>query len=600
MVRIVDNRLAVGWPGAVLFAAAYAIFASVALATTQTDKGIAVIWPSSGVLVAGLLLLRAKPRMLLLAMIVPVSIAVNLAFGASPGLAIGFTIANVVEGFLAARLACDGGRGCGRFDNPTWVVRYGKAAFCAATVSATIGTLASGLWSNPEFFASWFSTVLLGILIVTPLIVTGLRALAGEEKLETARWKAASVILLAFASVFLTFNQSFLPLLFLPLAATVLATYVAGMTGALAMVLIITLVGTFAASSGTGPISMVDGRVGQIYFFQFYLLTIFATSLPLAALLARSRAQMAEINLRKAQHDAAQAFAHVGHWRYCLKTNTSHWSDGMFHIYGLDPGSSLARNLEHGSIIPADRERVRKTFEQAVLDRGPFTLSGRLETANGEIRHIESLGDVEVEDGKVVALFGVLKDVTEHVRALEEIATEKARAEALAREAILLSETDQLTNVANRRKLMQTLSEDIARAEMEGSDLSIILIDVDHFKSINDVHGHAIGDQVLREIAALGQGALRDGDLFGRFGGEEFLAILPHTPGHVAARVGERFRQQCSERKWLQIDGLGTVSISLGVSTHQHGADATYLLQAADMALYESKNSGRNRLTIAA
>ena len=81
-----------------------------------------------------------------------------------------------------------------------------------------------------------------------------------------------------------------------------------------------------------------------------------------------------------ASDDAHQAFAHVGHWRYCLKTNTSEWSDGMFAIYGLDPKIDLARNLEHGSIIEEDSEAVRKVLEKAVLGRQSFTLKARIRT----------------------------------------------------------------------------------------------------------------------------------------------------------------------------------------------------------------------------
>jgi diguanylate cyclase (GGDEF)-like protein len=600
MTRMVENRLAVGWMGAVLFAAAYALFAAFALESTETALGIAVIWPSSGILVAGLLLLPPSQRPLLLVLVGAASLSVNMAFGASPGTACAFTLANLVEGFVTARMACVGGSGCGSFVNPNWVLRYTKAAVMGAASSSALATIASGNWSDMTFALSWFTTVLLGILIVAPIAITAVRVLTGSEKYEVGKWKTLGVAVFALVSVTATFSQSAYPLLYLPVIATVLATYVAGVAGSLAVVLAITVSGTLAVANGTSPIALVQGRVEEIYFFQFYLLTIFASSLPLASLLSKSRAQMKEIELRKAQHDAAQSFAHVGHWRYCLRTNTSEWSDGMFRIYGLDPETDRARNLEHGSIIPQDNADVRAVLERAVIDHQPFTLKARIETATGQIRHIESLGDVELEHGRPVAIFGVVKDVTEHALAMKDLAREKARAEALAKKAVLVSETDQLTEVANRRKLLGTLDKEIARAERDGTPLSIVMIDVDHFKAINDMHGHAAGDEVLREIARIGERELRKGDLFGRLGGEEFLAILPNTPGDIAVRVGERLRAKCHEQAWPQIEGLDTISISLGVAVHQTGADETFLLQAADTALYQSKNSGRNRLTLAA
>lgn len=600
MKLMIENRLAIGWPAALLFAFAYAVLAAVSLTYTQTNDGIAIIWPSSGVFVAGLLLLRSKARALLIALVAPASIGINLAFGASLGVALAFTIANLLEGLIASRIAGDGRRGCGRFDQPQWVLRFSVGALAAAVASATIATVTTGHAADRAFALSWFATVLLGILIVAPAIVTATRIVAGEEPIAEGRRQALAVLAFCAATIGLTFFQSDYPLLFLPLAATVLATYVLGVTGALAMVFAIAAAGSFAVSVGTSPIAFVGDPVAEIYFFQFYLLTMFASALPLATLLAKSRAQMKEIAFRKAQHEAAQSFAHVGHWRYCLTTRTSEWSDGMFHIYGLDPDRDQAMNLEHGSIIPEDNEKVRAVLAKAVVEQKSFILKARIKRSDGSIRHVESLGDIELEDGRPVAIFGVLKDVTEHVRAAKELERQKGRAEKLARDAVLLAETDQLTHVANRRKLLARLAEEIARADRAGRDLSVMMIDVDHFKSVNDIHGHAVGDQVLCEIAALGERALRKGDLFGRLGGEEFLAILPDTSAEGAAMIGERLRVACHKLDWESLEGPQSVSISLGVAEHHRGADEIFLLQAADTALYQSKNRGRNRLTIAA
>lgn len=597
---MIDNRLAVGWPGAVLFALAYGILAAIALAYTQTAEGTAVIWPSSGVFVAGLLLLRDRPRMVLIALMVPVSIGTNLLYGASLDAAGAFTLANLVEGIIACRIARARGNGYGRFDRPRWVLRFSIGAIIAAFVSTAIATVTTGHLGDETFVFSWFTTVLLGILVVAPAIVNALRIMAGKVVVNATLGQIAAVAAVAGISIGATFFQNQYPLLFLPLAASVLATYMLGVAGALAMVLAIAATGTVAISIGTGPFSFMNDPTGEIYFFQFYLLTIFLSALPLATLLAKSSAQMKEIALRKTQHEAAQSFAHVGHWRYCLRSKTSDWSDGMFRIYGLDPAKDRAMNLEHGSIVPEDNDMVREVLATAVAKQDKFVLKARIRRADGAMRHVESLGDIEFEAGQPVAIFGVLKDVTDHVNATEELQRQKARAETLAREAVLLSETDQLTGTANRRKLLTRLGEEIARADRSGRDLAVMMIDVDHFKSVNDIHGHAMGDQVLCEIAALGERQLRKGDLFGRLGGEEFLAILPDTSKDVAAAVGERLRASCEALDWSLHDGPANVSISLGVAIHQKGADETFLLQAADTALYQSKATGRNRLTIAA
>ena len=125
------------------------------------------------------------------------------------------------------------------------------------------------------------------------------------------------------------------------------------------------------------------------------------------------------------------------------------------------------------------------------------------------------------------------------------------------------------------------------------------MIDVDYFKAINDRYGHGVGDEVLKNIAKLGSRTLRKGDLFGRFGGEEFLAILPSASAKAASRIGERLRRACENLDWGKIANVEGVSISLGVAKYQFGYDETSLLHAADTALYFSKGAGRNRLTIA-
>ncbi len=599
MSRATGNRFASNWLGPVLFAGLYGGMAALSLATTQTEMGIAIIWPSSGVLVAGLLLLGAPSRAILLGLIVPTSVLVNLAFGASLGLATGLTVANVLEGFLAARIACGRQGKCGQFDNPQWVVRFALAAICASAASAVTASIAAGSLGDPSFLYSWFATVLLGMLIVAPIIVNGVRSLARKGRAQVDVPKACAAGAFALFSIVATFAQTEYPLLFLPVVATVLLTFVLGVTGALIMTCAITVAATVSVIYGSSPIAFVSGQLAQIYFTQFYLAMIFVSALPLAALLARPRAQMAEIARRRAQHEAAQAFAHVGHWRYCLKTNTSEWSDGMFAIYGLDPKVDPARNLEHGSIIEEDTEAVRKVLEKAVLGRQPFTLKATIRTKAGEIRHIGSLGNVEIEDDAVIAIFGVLKDVTAHVAAMQQIEAEKERAEAMADKSLRLSETDQLTGIANRRKLLETLDREIARAQREGTDLSIVMIDVDHFKSINDRYGHGVGDEVLKHIARLGSMTLRKGDVFGRLGGEEFLAILPSASTRAAARIGERLRRKCEDLEWGKIANVDGVSISLGVARYEFGYDETSLLHAADQALYFSKGAGRNRLTVA-
>jgi len=158
--------------------------------------------------------------------------------------------------------------------------------------------------------------------------------------------------------------------------------------------------------------------------------------------------------------------------------------------------------------------------------------------------------------------------------------------------------TDHLTQVANRRFFMQCLDEELALWERNQLEFCLIILDIDHFKPINDTYGHQCGDQVLVNLATLLQSTLRPYDKIGRYGGEEFCILLPQTDCQSGLQVAERMRSVIAEyafpcgRNAISL----TVTISLGVTSAQTSATADSLLQKADQALYAAKNAGRNRV----
>ncbi|PKO72548.1 MAG: hypothetical protein CVU20_02065 [Betaproteobacteria bacterium HGW-Betaproteobacteria-14] len=175
----------------------------------------------------------------------------------------------------------------------------------------------------------------------------------------------------------------------------------------------------------------------------------------------------------------------------------------------------------------------------------------------------------------------------------EDITEQKAYQATLER----LATTDHLTGLLNRRAFLEATEREIRRAHRYGQSLSLLMIDVDHFKHINDAHGHPAGDEVLRRIATACRGMLRDEDLTGRLGGEEFAVSLVQAPLHAAAAVAERLREAINA---LAIEHEGvrlTVSVSIGVA--EFGRDAgtlDRLISQADARLYAAKHAGRNRV----
>jgi diguanylate cyclase (GGDEF)-like protein len=163
--------------------------------------------------------------------------------------------------------------------------------------------------------------------------------------------------------------------------------------------------------------------------------------------------------------------------------------------------------------------------------------------------------------------------------------------------------TDSLTGVRNRRCFDLELQRELKIARRYGGDLSLIVIDVDYFKSVNDEHGHAVGDEVLEAIARRLEGLLpRDTDWLARLGGEEFGVVLPQTRVRGAAKVAESIRSGVEARPIATQAGLLPIKVSLGVSGTQrlqsHEPSVEDLLRRADACLYRSKRDGRNRVTV--
>jgi diguanylate cyclase (GGDEF)-like protein len=156
--------------------------------------------------------------------------------------------------------------------------------------------------------------------------------------------------------------------------------------------------------------------------------------------------------------------------------------------------------------------------------------------------------------------------------------------------------TDVLTRLPNRRALDLALSREIAGARRGRSPFALLLFDIDHFKRLNDDLGHRAGDTALAGLAGLLQGALREEDVVGRWGGDEFVALAPGTDGGAAMALAERVRRAVAGYAWTG----GDLTVSVGVTLYHPGDGAETMLARADRGLYRSKDGGRNRSTLEA
>lgn len=576
----------------------YFTAALITLRMVDGINSIAIIWPASGLLLAVLLLRKnssAYPHVLSAGL---GSLAANMIDNGELAISAGYTAANMFEPLaiawilkvkLARRLS---------FSSPQHLIWFSVAALLGCACSATIANAVTPA-ASVEFWFSWFSTDLLGILIVTPLLMVAHRAfrnrgiVTGPSKVI----EATAIFVLIGTVSWVTFYHLDATMLFLQMFVVLTAASRLGPLGAAGGILVVACVGGLSFDIWTPTQTSFGTNLrGKSLYFQFYLLTLFAASLPIAALLAERDRILARLGEEKRLLQLAEDNADLGHWWLDVDTQTIRWSRGVFTIFGLEEGIPPPLEAAIDAYHPDDRHVVTDHIEKAIEDRQGFEFRARIIRPDGQVRYVRSRGELDHQsDRDRVGLFGIVQDVTQQVTHEFAIIEARNRAEEAAFTARILAETDQLTQIPNRRRVTEDLTKAVTISKSEGNPLSVALFDIDYFKRVNDTFGHQAGDDVLKRVAKTTTAAVRVGDVVGRFGGEEFIIVLPNTNSGTAVVIAERVR--------VAIEGVANtpaVTISVGVAELTHMESVESLLQRADQALYKAKREGRNTLRLAA
>lgn len=282
-------------------------------------------------------------------------------------------------------------------------------------------------------------------------------------------------------------------------------------------------------------------------------------------------------------------------------------------LRGYTPEEVLGQTMEE-SLTPESAARVAREIDQrlrriAAGDKAAQVVTSELEQLckDGSVVSTEVVSSYLLDkDGVARTILGITRNASERKAAeralLESNRQLQARIEEIGQLQIALQELavrDGLTALYNRRYLDETLEREVSRARREGNPLSLVMLDIDHFKRVNDTYGHQAGDEVLRVLAATLMADIRTEDIACRYGGEEFLILLPGMPLASAMERAERWRSS--------VEGLSIAhghlaigfTISLGVAAYpEHGKTPDDLTRCADQALYRAKHEGRNRVVM--
>lgn len=247
-------------------------------------------------------------------------------------------------------------------------------------------------------------------------------------------------------------------------------------------------------------------------------------------------------------------------------------------VLGYRKDEILGQHVETLYCDAEENSRVRK----AMLETGRFVGEISNKKKNHEVVPVLlSASVIRDADGRPTGFMGILRDITERKKIEEEL---KAAATL-----------DKLTGIYNRRMFESILDGELVRAERYKSPLSLIMIDVDHFKKVNDTYGHQVGDTVLQTLAVIVKDNIRKSDVFGRWGGEEFMVLAPETAGEETLELAEKIRRLIEKHTF---EKAGKVTISCGIAQFRERDTVDSILKRTDDGLYQAKHQGRNRVVM--
>jgi diguanylate cyclase (GGDEF)-like protein/PAS domain S-box-containing protein len=510
-------------------------------------------------------------------------------------------LVNVVEAAIGAFLLRRRSNQLPQFTARPYLLRFlGYAVLGGPILAGFFFACASALFTSGSLwkaFVSWTTTDILGIAIATPAFIAILRS----RWRHTVNWRINWIYAAAVATVSIcAFSQNRLPVIFLvyPMMTIIMLRF--GLAWASLGSLLIAATGSWCTLHGLGPFAQVQWFLpaGPAVLLQLYLASgvfmIYAASTVVDTLRSTESKLQETVELHRLVIDNSRDIIILadfdGH-RSFVSAAAVQWNMWTPQEILGHASLELVHPEDKLKIVPI-LQRMRQGGEGALIECRLRKRGGTYLWVEANLRPVR-----DPKSGLPIGVLNMVRNVDERKAAEQELRNAYRALEALA-------VTDSLTHLANRRRFDQYLTSEWRRAMREHLPLSMLLIDVDWFKSYNDTYGHLRGDSCLNQVAEAAQDTVtRPADLVARFGGEEFAVILPETDAEGALVVAQQIRRALSRRS-LEHRGspFGFLTVSIGCATviPALGQTSVTLIQQADDAMYAAKGNGRNQVCSAA
>ncbi len=581
------------WADRFVLAVLVATSAWLALSWGRATTEVAPIWVGNGILAGWLLSRRTSHWPGYLGVAFVAELAARALTGDRPAFVFAFSVFNQVEVLLLAGIVR--WRVPDTRDPSSWL-RLGGIATAATLLACTVSGALAGLLTHATLdlpllpaIGTWFASHVVGMVVVTTTTLVAQREGLGLFIAPRRRWGLAWILALVAGITGAAFLTRY-PVLFMTYPPLLLAAVRHRFAGVGLGVITMAVVGAALTAEGYGPL-WIDGldRAGRMALLQLYIAGACLMTIPVC--------------LAMAERDRLAARLGESESRYRLLADYSH--DAIIRIRGdgervyVSPAASemlgwstaeLAGN--HWDFIhPDDRERQQHALSRALTSGLPSTDIYRLRHRDGHYVWIEAVSrGIPPDDGEP-GLVVVARNIDRRV------AIEQALAES-RQELERQSRVDALTELANRRQFDERVQQGVRRAGRSGLPLSLLSLDIDRFKLVNDTHGHAAGDAVLRAFGQRLCASVRETDLVARLGGDEFAILLEDQDVDAAQTVARKIIAAMAPP--VATAGLDIpVATSIGIAWTTSADDAAGLLARADAALYAAKRAGRNCYRIA-